>query len=430
MAKLRTHYDNLKVARDAPDTVIRAAYKILVQKYHPDKNPGDEQAADIMRIINQSYEVLSNPKLRAEHDAWIAREEAERASFGETSNTQSAPNSPPPPPKSPRQESHDSDGPSNHEPTQAVKGFWRKLLDGDFGLAKTYWLFGMLPGFVLNIAVNLATGLPSTESTPVWLLFVIPLYMGYWVVVAIGCWRAATRYQGAAIWPALTKISIGIGWIFLAGLALLLLRLLPIIHGAGLSAAPFQSTAEEAAQAADEAARAAQEAAQSAQPNAQPPQPTQTNAQPVRPTSPALAPRMNARDLNKLAIEQINRGEYANARESLWSAAAAKPNDAEILGNLAFSCWMLGDIDCAQNYYVSSLHIMPRRGASWIGLAQVASWRGDVNAARQSLANYYAFSKNKKSAYRQIAAFSQSPEIPVLQAVCNEFLSVTPPPLD
>lgn len=55
MTKLRTHYDNLKVARDAPDAVIRAAYKVLVQKYHPDKNPGDERAARVMKIINQSY---------------------------------------------------------------------------------------------------------------------------------------------------------------------------------------------------------------------------------------------------------------------------------------------------------------------------------------------------------------------------------------
>ena len=38
MAKIRTHYDNLKVARDAPIEVIRAAYKSLCMKYHPDLN--------------------------------------------------------------------------------------------------------------------------------------------------------------------------------------------------------------------------------------------------------------------------------------------------------------------------------------------------------------------------------------------------------
>ncbi|MCS6804710.1 MAG: DnaJ domain-containing protein, partial [Blastocatellia bacterium] len=41
MPKLHTHYDNLKVARNAPPEVIRAAYKTLSQRFHPDRNPGD-----------------------------------------------------------------------------------------------------------------------------------------------------------------------------------------------------------------------------------------------------------------------------------------------------------------------------------------------------------------------------------------------------
>ncbi|MDB5935298.1 MAG: hypothetical protein JWQ01_2642, partial [Massilia sp.] len=58
MAKIHTHYDNLKVARLAPPEVIRAAYKALTQKYHPDKNPGDEKAARIMAILNTAYGIL------------------------------------------------------------------------------------------------------------------------------------------------------------------------------------------------------------------------------------------------------------------------------------------------------------------------------------------------------------------------------------
>ncbi len=72
MAKFRTHYDNLKVARDAPIEVIRAAYRSLSQKYHPDKNMDDPRSAEIMSIINASYKVLSDPEKRKEHDAWIA----------------------------------------------------------------------------------------------------------------------------------------------------------------------------------------------------------------------------------------------------------------------------------------------------------------------------------------------------------------------
>jgi hypothetical protein len=77
MAKIHTHYDNLKVARGAPPEVVRAAYKALSQKYHPDKNPGDERAARIMAIVNTAYGTLADPQRRKEHDEWISQEEYE-----------------------------------------------------------------------------------------------------------------------------------------------------------------------------------------------------------------------------------------------------------------------------------------------------------------------------------------------------------------
>ena len=77
MAKIHTHYDNLKVARGAPQEVVRAAYKALSQKYHPDKNQGDEKAARIMAIVNTAYNILSDPIRRKEHDEWISAEEWE-----------------------------------------------------------------------------------------------------------------------------------------------------------------------------------------------------------------------------------------------------------------------------------------------------------------------------------------------------------------
>lgn len=75
MSMIVTHYDNLRVARNAPLEVIRAAYKTLSQKYHPDRNPGDPEAARIMAILNASYDVLSNPEKRAAHDRWLAQQE-------------------------------------------------------------------------------------------------------------------------------------------------------------------------------------------------------------------------------------------------------------------------------------------------------------------------------------------------------------------
>ena len=76
MKSVRTHYDNLKVARNAPPEVIRAAYKSLSLLYHPDRNPGNPDAVRIMALINTSYAVLSDPVRRKQHDEWIRRQES------------------------------------------------------------------------------------------------------------------------------------------------------------------------------------------------------------------------------------------------------------------------------------------------------------------------------------------------------------------
>jgi len=79
MPRVHTHYDNLKVARNAPPEVIRAAYRSLSKKYHPDHNPNDQEAIRIIQLINAAYEVLSNPARREHHDRWIARMETGEA---------------------------------------------------------------------------------------------------------------------------------------------------------------------------------------------------------------------------------------------------------------------------------------------------------------------------------------------------------------
>jgi len=99
-----THYDNLKVARNAPLEVIRASYKALAQKYHPDKNPDNSDAGRIMMVLNQSYEVLSDPIRRAAHDQWIAEQEAAPRPTAPTAAQPPAPRpnaAPPPRPTAP-----------------------------------------------------------------------------------------------------------------------------------------------------------------------------------------------------------------------------------------------------------------------------------------------------------------------------------------
>lgn len=83
MSKVHSHYENLKVARDAPLEVIRAAYRSLSQKYHPDRNPEDPNATQIMAMLNAAFETLSDPEKRREHDRWIAEVEAVSSSTPE-----------------------------------------------------------------------------------------------------------------------------------------------------------------------------------------------------------------------------------------------------------------------------------------------------------------------------------------------------------
>jgi hypothetical protein len=76
-----TYYDVLQVERDASPDRVRAAYRRLAQKYHPDKMPGNANAnaSRAMAAINAAYEVLSDGHRRAEHDLWIRRAESAAA---------------------------------------------------------------------------------------------------------------------------------------------------------------------------------------------------------------------------------------------------------------------------------------------------------------------------------------------------------------
>lgn len=57
---VRDPYEVLGVSRDAGDEEIKKAYRELAKKYHPDRNPGDEEAAKKMNEINAAYDMIKN----------------------------------------------------------------------------------------------------------------------------------------------------------------------------------------------------------------------------------------------------------------------------------------------------------------------------------------------------------------------------------
>jgi curved DNA-binding protein len=62
------YYKILGVPRGASADEIKKIYRSLAKKYHPDKNPGDKQAEDHFKEINEAYQVLSDPTKRARYD--------------------------------------------------------------------------------------------------------------------------------------------------------------------------------------------------------------------------------------------------------------------------------------------------------------------------------------------------------------------------
>ena len=55
-------YKVLGLSPDASDEEVKAAYRKLAKKYHPDLNPGNQRAADRMNEINAAYEQIKNPQ--------------------------------------------------------------------------------------------------------------------------------------------------------------------------------------------------------------------------------------------------------------------------------------------------------------------------------------------------------------------------------
>lgn len=85
----KNYYDILQVNRNASPEIIDKAYKTLAKKYHPDLQAEEnkKQSEEILKEINEAYEILSEPEKKQAYDSSLAQQETQASNSNEATYT-------------------------------------------------------------------------------------------------------------------------------------------------------------------------------------------------------------------------------------------------------------------------------------------------------------------------------------------------------
>ena len=132
-----SYYELLQVTPTADLEIITAAYRALIRRHHPDRNPSPSADATT-KLLNEAWEVLSDPAKRAEYDRTFA------------GGSSSRPAPPPRPPNRPTQETRPPrpkpppPPPRASEPPGLLKGAW-----DDLGVLTLVVILAIIASFIL-----------------------------------------------------------------------------------------------------------------------------------------------------------------------------------------------------------------------------------------------------------------------------------------